>query len=505
MKLMIVDDSASARMLIRMEMEDYPEIEILEASNGKEAIELAIKHAPDVITMDIEMPELGGLEAIARIRYYPQCSHIPIIVITSSTDIETSKKAYQAGAIEFMRKPFSPGSLREYIESVVSPPGEFDGINILVADDAKAIRQIISRILTQHGASVFAVENGEEAVDCMKDNEIDLIITDFVMPGMDGLELCRHVRDTLDRQDLPIIMITAAGEYSVVIESLKSGADDCLTKPFSREELLARIRNHIRMIHFHQKIYSIQQQLIQSAKMASLGEMSAGMAHELSNPLGIIKFSIAEARELLEDGEEAELPAILDRINRHVDRSTNIINHLRTYGHDARQQEKENCAIRGIIENSLQFFSEQLMLRGIDLELEPAESLPPVLCIALQIEQVLVNLVSNARDAFEEETPEKQIRLRAHEMSGFVVVEIQDNGRGIPEKILKDIFNPFFTTKAPGQGTGLGLSISYGIVKEHGGKLEVESKIGEGTTVRVSLPVTPSQDAKPDDGGAVIG
>lgn len=237
------------------------------------------------------------------------------------------------------------------------------------------------------------------------------------------------------------------------------------------------------------ELQTAQKQLIQAGKLASLGTLSAGIAHEINNPLAGIKLFAQnllryQTSELL---TPEKLRESLNRINTLVDKAADIIEHLRAFSRQASGQ-LEPMGINQPVEDALSMLSEQLRLQNIDVNLDLDTDLPSVLGDPNQIEQVMVNLITNARDALEE-AERKEISLRTFHSDGFVVIEVADTGCGIPSDHLDRIFDPFFTTKTIGRGTGLGLSISHGIVEYHGGDIEVETSPDQGTTFRVKLPV----------------
>jgi histidine kinase len=234
------------------------------------------------------------------------------------------------------------------------------------------------------------------------------------------------------------------------------------------------------------KRLEVEQQLIQASKMATLGEMATGVAHELNQPLSVIKMASGFFLKKLESGEpidEEILRTLAEETGSHIQRATRIINHMREFGRKS-SLDKERVNINEVLHKSLEIFSQQLKVRGITVSLRLETDLPDILTDSGRLEQVFINLLLNARDAIEEkeqmhvygqsaETPiQKQIELRSRSENGAVVVEVEDTGPGIPEAVREKIFEPFFTTKEVGEGTGLGLSISYGIIKDCGGTIQ---------------------------------
>jgi histidine kinase len=240
-----------------------------------------------------------------------------------------------------------------------------------------------------------------------------------------------------------------------------------------------------------------EQQLIQASKMATLGEMATGIAHELNQPLSVIKTASSFIMRKVRKGERIKddiMVTMAEEIDSHVDRASKIINHLREFGRKSEVM-REEVDVNVTLRRSLEIFSQQLKLREIQVIEDLQEAIPPVLADANRLEQVLINLLLNARDAIEEKQEkhgrrdmERKICLRSYSVSGKVVIEVRDTGMGIPANVREKIFEPFFTTKKVGKGTGLGLSISYGIIQDYDGKIRVETEENEGTAFIIELP-----------------
>ena len=241
-----------------------------------------------------------------------------------------------------------------------------------------------------------------------------------------------------------------------------------------------------------------QSQLIQSAKLASIGELASGVAHELNQPLMVIRANVQLVMRTVKKGlaVSGDQLQLLTRAESNTKRMMNIINHLRIFSRDAKE-EFVPVDINKTIEDCLLMVGEQLKLHSIDLELELMEDLPGISGNAIQVEQVVLNLITNARDAIEslgtgeERTGVIKVVTGLFEReTKWVEIRVMDTGKGISENELDRVFEPFFTTKEVGQGTGLGLSISYGIIKDHQGTIDVAETGVDGTTFRVRLPVS---------------
>jgi histidine kinase len=248
-----------------------------------------------------------------------------------------------------------------------------------------------------------------------------------------------------------------------------------------------------------------EQQLIQTSKMATLGEMATGLAHELNQPLSVIKtassFSVKKMKRD-EPIEDETLFNILLKIDSNVDRATNIINHMRQFARKS-DMEMQKVHVNEVMKRAFEIFSQQLKLRGIEVLWDIKKNLPKINADPSRLEQVFINLLINARDAIDEKWDsrpsrpgQKNIMLKTTCDEQNVICEVCDTGSGVPEPIVDKIFEPFFTTKEVGKGTGLGLSISYGIVKECKGSIYMRPNEPEGACFVLKLPIAEKKDEK---------
>jgi C4-dicarboxylate-specific signal transduction histidine kinase len=238
-----------------------------------------------------------------------------------------------------------------------------------------------------------------------------------------------------------------------------------------------------------QELRDKQEQLVQAAKLATLGELTTGVAHELNNPLNNIGLFVGNVidRVMLGELDSEAVVADLEKAMEQVRKATEIISHLRTFGRAA-PISLEPVDVDDVIARALSLMQEQLRLRGIRVELDLCSDQLIVLGNPIQLEQVFINLLTNARDALAE-APQRAIRIATTlAAKDRVKVSFSDTGPGIPAGLEQRIFDPFFTTKEVGMGTGLGLSITYGIVKEHGGQIGVVARPEEGAHFELTLP-----------------
>ena len=272
-----------------------------------------------------------------------------------------------------------------------------------------------------------------------------------------------------------------------------------------KQEIKERLQAEIKLVDSYDKLKSTQAQLIQSAKLASIGELSSGIAHELNQPLTVIRgISQLFKRNLVKkNSEHVKFLEQFESLERNTRRMMKIINHLRNFSRQS-QSDFSRVEINAVLDACLLMVGEQLQLRSIEVEKCMAPNLGAVHGDPNSLEQVFLNLLTNARDAIEEARhhlpegsgpePQKADKIRIttgnNDEGSTVIIQFIDTGNGIPSTVIEQIFDPFFTTKEVGKGTGLGLSVSYGIVKEHGGDIEVVETGADGTTFQVRLPVS---------------
>jgi signal transduction histidine kinase len=392
---------------------------------------------------------------------------------------------------------------------------------VLIADDTPEMRALIAEILSDHYHVATACD-GAEGWEAVERSAPDLILSDVMMPHVDGYEFCRRVKENPATASIPFVMLTAKADLTMKIEGLNRGADDYLVKPFSPEELRARVASLLRLHSLHvelegrngelqktlAELRTTQTQLIQSEKMSSLGQLVAGIAHEINNAINAVYNGIqplhARARRLeslvnkaIASPPETELTADLrqeveasfrkisglaDVIENGASRTARIVRDLRMFSHPGTEA-AELFDLNQALEMCLNLLASQM--KGRVSALTDFGDLGEIRAPSGQLNQVFMNSLNNAQQAIE---GTGEIRIATRRRQNRAVVTIADTGSGIPEEIRSRIFDPFFTTKAPGIGTGLGLSLSYGIVAKLGGSIECHSEVGVGTEFVITFP-----------------
>lgn len=403
-------------------------------------------------------------------------------------------------------------------------------IEILAVDDTLTQLKTLSSILTGNGFKVRPAISGALALNAVKQKKPDLILLDITMPGMNGYEVCERLKADEDTREIPIIFISAMDNVQDKVKAFKMGGVDYITKPYQIDEVLMRVQIHLTISEMQKsivernkkleetlaKLKQAQSKLVQSEKMASLGLLMAGIAHEINNPINFISgglnslalnfqeikevLSVVNKLEMDKDNSkwiqeiintkdkvdletiEDEIGFLFKSINNGTQRATEIIKSMLSFIRTSKSNFEEYDLHKGL-DSSLIMLQSKLKNK-IEV-VKNYGKIPLVQCNSGQINQVLLNILLNAVQAIEEKG---EICIFSSTEKNMVIIEISDNGKGITEEEKQNIFDPFYTTKAVGKGTGLGLSISYSIIENHGGSVECESSPGKGSTFIIKLP-----------------
>ncbi len=393
-------------------------------------------------------------------------------------------------------------------ETKADAPRSTSSHRVLVVEDNADMLNFIAFQLKDDYV-VLTARDGFEGVEAAKLTIPDLIISDVMMPGKDGYQLCQEVKADPKTKHIPVILLTAKAELSEKISGLEHGADDYLTKPFNAQELKAKIKSLINLRRLEREIQNrseelertlkelqeTQAQLVHSEKMASVGYLVAGIAHEINNPISFAKGSLNNLKRCLEktrghlrDNEAVkDIEKAVSIIRAGLERTEQIVSDLKTFARKDETYFKPHNLYEGL-DATLNLLTHSLGDR-ITVHKEYGE-IGPVVVVAGQINQVFMNLLQNSIQAIPDRGDIWIRTERINSTSGDeVIISVKDNGVGIKAEHLGKIFDPFFTTKEVGKGMGLGLSISYKIIENHGGKIEAKSQEGRGTEMIIRLPV----------------
>ncbi|MBL1179197.1 hybrid sensor histidine kinase/response regulator [Pantanalinema sp. GBBB05] len=423
-------------------------------------------------------------------------------------------------------------------------------IYILLVDDNPNNLKVLSEAIQGHGWKALMATDGESAIEQAEYMAPDLILLDVMMPGFDGFETCRRLKANSITQNIPIIFMTALSDTQDKVKGFDIGAVDYITKPFQQEEVVARLKLHLKITHLTQTLeqrveertaelarslnllQNTQLQLIQNEKMSALGNLVAGVAHEINNPVGFLSGNLQPAEEYVRDLIELvdlyqqtytnptpeiqdqieaidldyvreDLPKLLNSMKLGIDRIRNISISLRTFSR-ADKDYKVPFDIHEGLDSTLLILKHRLKANDHRPEIDVVKKygdLPSIECFPGQLNQVFMNILANAIDALEEanlsrdldaiKAKPNQISIETIVIEGRTIqIHITDNGVGISEAVKSRIFDHLFTTKAVGKGTGLGLAIAHQIVVEnHAGTIEVNSDPQQGTEFIITLPI----------------
>ncbi len=371
---------------------------------------------------------------------------------------------------------------------------------ILIVDDQESNVLLLQRLLQQVGYTTLeSTTDPRVGLRLFSEFQPDLILLDLMMPHLDGLAVMRELANRIALDDyLPILVLTADVTPEAKQRALAAGAKDFLTKPFDAVEVVLRIENllHARFLHrelqrqneaLEEQVRDRTQQLLQSEKLAAMGSLLAGVAHELNNPLSIV---LGQAALLQQTAGEGPMASRAGKISKAAERCARIVKNFLAL---ARQQpmERQTVSLNRVAEEAVELLAYSLRVDSVETILQLAPDLPDIWADPHQLHQVVVNLVSNAHQAMRAIETSRRIILTTQldPASGRIQLEVADTGPGIPEDVQQRIFEPFFTTKPVGQGTGLGLSLCQVIVERHGGAIRVASRPDHGASFFVQLPI----------------
>ncbi len=380
---------------------------------------------------------------------------------------------------------------------------------VLVVDDDRPILLSLDRTMRRMPWQVITAQGAEEALSVLEGTKVSVVIADYQMPGMNGLELLNEVKRKWP--DIQRVMLTGAANLDVIEKAVnESEVYRFLNKPWSDSQLKATVKECIDRIKLEESNRSFKMELaerneqlqainkdlekkvqertaalLHAEKMAALGRMAGGVAHEINNPLGgILAFTQVLLRD---DNDDPSRVEALEAIQTCSVRCKTIVDNLLSFSRKPALEALGYTSMKQIIDGALGIARLHPRARAVEVQVEVQDGDPPLIGQSSLLQQVVVNLLQNA---FQASRDGDVVSLRAFHDDRWSVLEVIDHGEGISEQDLPHIFEPFFTTKETGEGTGLGLSICYGIVKEHDGKLEVESQKGQGALFRLSLPIS---------------
>jgi signal transduction histidine kinase len=378
---------------------------------------------------------------------------------------------------------------------------------LLVADDEPDMLRFLTSQLTAHYHVIEAVDGGQ-AFDKAVEFLPDIILLDMNMPEKDGLQVCRELRQQASTREIPIIILTARADEQTKLAALSAGANDFLSKPFSTSELHVRVKNLVVSHHYQEslarqnevlettivQLKETETLLVQTEKIVSLGRMSAGIIHEINNPLNYATTGLYTLRNKIKHvapEQQAAYQEVLQDVEEGIQRVRSIVSDLKTFTHPDGGP-PEPVAVSDSISSALKFLASEWKDK-VKIEQKVPENLF-IQGNRNKLLQVFVNLIQNSlyavgRKTFEGEKP--TVWIEAGVNDGKVVVTVRDNGEGIETVVINKVFDPFFTTKPVGEGMGLGLTICYRIVQEYAGRISARSERGKYCEFKLEFPAQP--------------
>jgi two-component system NtrC family sensor kinase len=556
-RILLVEDSETQALRLQFLFEEQG-WQTDRASTAEEAVGQLNRIVPDLIILDHHLPGLRGVELCKLIRLNATGWNPPILMFTADYDSKVQTDSLESGADDYLSKSVEDSMLLLRVRALLRKSRKQHALgsagnntllrqaHILAVDDSPSYLEYLVYELTSEGHAVDSASNGPDALEKIKATGFDCVLLDLVMPGMDGIEVCRAISQI--EADLPhhplVLMLTAHEDQGEMARGLESGADDFVGKSSHVSVLKSRVRALLRRKLFqdalkdkeieilrvnaareaaelkaalvsqiteknchleetNRKLKETQMHLVHTANMASLGQLVAGIAHEINNPISFVDnncFLIAEKLDELSSSCQSFLsPAQEKLINSGklrlsearmgLQRVKELVNKLRTF---SRLDEGEFKAID--VHESIN--SVLLLLKHKSRQIEVDKHFGEVSmldCAPGQLNQVLMNILANAIDALDDRPG--TIAIHTGVQDGRYCIAIRDSGPGVPANIQSRLFQPFFTTKPVGKGTGLGLAISHSIIKAHKGEIMILSPEEGGAEFRIFIPIGLSEKA----------
>jgi len=421
----------------------------------------------------------------------------------------------------------APAMAFQEVPADLQADGRALGPRVLLVDDSTGDREILRRFLERQGYDITTSDDGEKCLQLLEEGDFALVLLDVVLPVLDGFQVLKQIKANPALRSTPVILISALDESSRAVHCIQMGADDYLVKPFDPVLLKARIdasieKKRLRMEEKRRadelevalnELRQTQDRMVAQEKLASLGALTAGIAHEIKNPLNFVTNFATAARDIVIEIQEqilstpgaekasgllTQLEQYVTKINEHGIRANRIVRGMLMHSR-GKAGEREQVDLNSLLTDcvSLAYHGLRAQDRAFNVRIvtDLSAAVGSILAVPQDLSRVFLNIINNGCYAAYERRKkdgaafDPVVNICSHVVGHAVEVRVRDNGPGIPEELLPKIFNPFFTTKPAGAGTGLGLSISYEIVvRGHGGTVRVESGTDR-TEFIVTLPL----------------
>ncbi|WP_269715615.1 response regulator [Caulobacter sp. NIBR2454] len=546
-EILLVEDSETQALQLRalLETEGY---RVERAATAEAALETLNARLPDLVIADVHLPGMDGRELSRQIRLNGRTRAIPVLMLTSARDVDLERQGLESGADAYLSKSADPSLIRLRLKALLRRSGEtsvdapkaaafspFRRGRVIILHDSATTRVHLKEMLTQEGYAVEAVAD-EAALDAALTEPADCVLINLAAHAFDGLKVCGRLSESMRDEggDPPRIM--GLGGRGLLDAAFLVGADDVAPADASDDVLAVRVRALLRrkqlaeetrreevekrdralalaasnaraamvgaletanaeLAGANSQLKEAQAKLVQAAKMASLGELVAGIAHEINNPLAFILGHHATVERLVGQigGDEPSVGKAKDRLaamRLGLQRIQDLVLNLRRF---SRMDESavQTLDVPDAIETVLALLAHKLG-PGIEVrrrfEADRTVEGSPAL-----LNQVVMNMISNAADAVD---GQGVIEIATSEVDGRYRIAVSDSGPGVPPDLRDRIFEPFFTTKPVGSGTGLGLAIAYSVVEAHKGVISVEDSALGGAAFVISIPINPETEGR---------
>jgi two-component system, sensor histidine kinase and response regulator len=489
LNVMVVDDSKLSRRVILAELEKLDHLELSVHDNPIQALMEMEDFQPDVIISDYEMPKMSGLEFCAKIRSHEKFANIPFIIISGSVDLAFQAKALQAGVNESILKGFKSHVLSKIVERISRKKLGGIGNAILIVDDSRLNRNLMNRMLEGLSLSIYQAESVDEAQKILDAHPVELILLDHEMPGMKGAEWCGILKSDEKTSEIGIISVSATKDAA--IDFLKAGADDFISKPYTKDEVVIKIQHQLKRSALEKDMKAMVSK--EKTLNHQMNLLLGTAAHDLRNPIATIISYLSLVKDNKYDDEYTNIA--IDCSFRQAEKTLTMLNDILDVSNINSGYLKldiKNGDIARLLSERVHDMSSLAKKKSITLNFNNLvdSSISTLAKIdSNRLGQVIDNLLTNA---IKYSHPDTITEVRLDKSPEGWLVQVIDGGQGIPADELQGLFNEFKRTSVQTTGgessTGLGLAIVKKIVEAHSGVIWVESKVGTGSVFSFTLP-----------------
>lgn len=491
-KILVISTNIAERNLIVKELESGF-FDIKEASNAENALKLVDEFNPNLIILDSDLPDMDSLELSKKIIFSNNLDkntrNIQIVFLTQNDNIDQKLSTFEAGISTFLSRPFFDGEILNLVEFIFNSDSHLQGLNTLLVDNCPLARHAVSTALKQQNISLTEAKNASSALEQIKNpnNNFELFILDFILPDINGDKLCEQIRRIEKYKNVPIIFLSELREKNPVVDIFKSGATDYLIKPFNNQELIYRIKIHIKAKN---TINELNNRIISLKQINKLkDEFYNVTSNDFNVPIEIIEY---ESKKII----DLDDPSIFKLSGQKIYACTTLLNNLarnvdeltRLYSGKVKL-EMEDLYVSQLLNTMIEKTQKLANLKDIKISINIKKEESKINGDIAALKQIFQNIFSNA---IKFNRIGGSIEIIIEEKPVEILVFIKDTGIGIPNEILSKLYNKFskYTTQGTSgeQGTGLGISIIKELMIRHKGSIDIHSEKNIGTTFQLCFP-----------------